>query len=188
MERGQSLGGWGDVSRETIPFSAGVSVKRSCFSPSDRPPHVPFRPHFVILTHRRSRAHQRSCAVSEESPNFKANPSSTCGDSSSQAPQNDNEKRNDEGQPSETAIVSRETKPRKPLSFLIRARMNKQIPPHEHASNAECAPESPPQGRRLVCACFGCTCEDRARLAPFSGSSCQNLSKRARRKNRFSIQ
>ncbi len=31
---------------------------------------------------------------SEESPNFKANPSSTCGDSSSQAPQNDNEKRN----------------------------------------------------------------------------------------------
>ena len=25
--------------------------------------------------------------------------------------------------------------------------MNKQIPPHEHASNAECAPESPPQGR-----------------------------------------
>ena len=36
---------------------------------------------------------------SEESPSFKANPSSTCGDSSSQAPQNDNEKRNDGGQP-----------------------------------------------------------------------------------------
>ena len=31
---------------------------------------------------------------SEESPNFKANPISTCGDSSSQAPQNDNEKWN----------------------------------------------------------------------------------------------
>ena len=31
---------------------------------------------------------------SEESPNYKANPSSTCGDSSSQAPQNDKEKRN----------------------------------------------------------------------------------------------
>ncbi len=31
---------------------------------------------------------------SKESPNFEANPSSTCGDSSSQAPQNDKEKRN----------------------------------------------------------------------------------------------
>ena len=49
---------------------------------------------------------------SEESPNFEANPSSTCGDSSSQAPQNDNEKRNDGGQPSEITIVSRETSSR----------------------------------------------------------------------------
>ena len=46
---------------------------------------------------------------SEESPNFKANPSSTCGDSSSQAPQNDKEKRNDGSLPPETTIVSRET-------------------------------------------------------------------------------
>ena len=71
-------------------------VSRETFSPV-RPPHVPFRPHCVILTHRRSRAHQRSCAASEESPNFKANPSFMCGDSSSQAPQNDKEKRNEGG-------------------------------------------------------------------------------------------
>ncbi|MBQ3859627.1 MAG: hypothetical protein II779_03795, partial [Clostridia bacterium] len=51
--------------------------------------HVPFRLQLVILTHRRGRA------VSEESPNFKANPFSKCGDSSSQAPQNDKERRND---------------------------------------------------------------------------------------------
>ena len=53
---------------------------------------------------------------SEESPNVKANPSSTCGDSSSQAPQNDKEKRNDGGHPSEITIVSRETLSGKPHS------------------------------------------------------------------------
>ena len=31
-------------------------------------------------------------------------------------------------------IVSRETKPKKPLYFFTRARMNKQIPPHKHAT------------------------------------------------------
>ena len=34
----------------------------------------------------------------------------------------------------EITIVSRETKPRKPLYFFTRAKQDKQIPPHKHAT------------------------------------------------------
>ena len=48
---------------------------RNCFTwnipPQFWPLYVPFRLQLVILTHRHSRAHQRSCAVSEESSHWK---------------------------------------------------------------------------------------------------------------------
>ncbi|MBQ3860712.1 MAG: hypothetical protein II779_09290, partial [Clostridia bacterium] len=69
---------------------------------------------------------------SEESPNFKANPSSMCKDSSSQAPQNDKEKRN--------AGVSH------PNSRLFPVKHHSDRP---HAVPFQCATESPPQGRRI---------------------------------------
>ena len=67
------------VSREMDGDFAPLNLRKP--SPLNRPLYIPFRLQLVILS------------VSEESPNFKANPSSTCGDSSSQAPQNDKEKR-----------------------------------------------------------------------------------------------
>ena len=84
--------------------------------------------------------------------------------------------------------VSRETSDNKALSFLIRARTDNQIPPHVHANNAECAPESLPQGHGLVPCMFQLHVGDRAGLSPCSGSSCLNPFKRARMRNRFSIQ
>ena len=59
----------GFVSRETIPIPHSV-LQPPCGKTAVRPPHVPFRPHAVSLTHRCGRAHQRSCAVSEESSHW----------------------------------------------------------------------------------------------------------------------
>ena len=105
--------------------------------PSNRPLHAPFRPHCVILTHQRSRAHRHSRAVSEESPSFKANPTSTCGDSSSQAPQNDKEKRRRTG-----FDLNEESFQRKQNEITIVSRETSCHPPH--IVPFPCATELPP--------------------------------------------
>ena len=59
-----------------------------------------------------------------ESSDYNCNRTMKRTDSSSQAPQNDNEKRNDGGQPSEIAIVSRETSRLPPHIVPFHARLN----------------------------------------------------------------
>ena len=93
-------------------------------------------------------------------------------DSSSQAPQNDNEERNDGGQPSEITIVSRETSPRKPARCpSSNARLNLRRRPQD-----------------LSCACFSRTLAIKPGCRHVPALQICNLQKRAKSMNRFSIQ
>ena len=107
-----------------------------------------------------------------ESSDYNCNRTMKRTDSSSQAPQNDKEKRNGGGQPSKITIVSRETAFRSPCTLSL----------------FQCAPESAVRPQDLSCACFSCTNTDRARLTPCSARPICNLQKHAKRVNRFSIQ
>ena len=73
------------------------------------------------------------------------------------------------------AYVSRETMCRKPVSFLICARVNNQIRNPENAATPNARLNFCRKATGLSRACFSYPNTDRARLAPCSGSSGLNL-------------
>jgi len=69
---------------------------------------------------------------------------------------------------------------KKPCYSWIRAKQDKQIPPHGRANIAECAPESPAEPAGFILRMFQLHAEDRARLSPLPGSSGLDLYKPAK--------